>query len=146
VLPQLIRTGGLWRVLPPGIYDATLEETAHRFAFNARRVGLFQGFKQAYRSLRGAGCNGVYLDGSYVTDKPHPGDFDGCWDPTGVDPTKLHPVLLDFSEGRKQQKLIFGGELLPSSPDPDGRIPFVGFFSVDRETGGTKGVVRIIEP
>jgi len=123
-----------------------MEETAHRFAFNNRRAELFDGFRRAYGSLRAAGCNGVYLDGSYVTEKPHPGDYDVCWDSTGVDPSKLDPVLLDFSEGRRQQKLTFGGELFPSAPGSDGRIPFLGFFSIDRETGGPKGVVRIIEP
>ena len=146
VLPQLVRAGGLWRVLPPGVHEATLEETSHRFAFNTRRIELFEGFKKAYGSLRDAGCNGVYLDGSYMTDKPYPGDFDACWDPTGVDPSKLDPVLLDFSQGRKQQKLRFGGELFPSTPDAEGRIPFVAFFSIDRETGSPKGLVKIVEP
>ena len=146
VIPRLVQIGGLWRVLPPGVHDATLEETADKFAFNNRRAELFEGFRRAYISLREAGCNGVYLDGSYVTDKPYPGDYDVCWDPTGVDPSKLDPVLLDFSEGRRRQKLSFGGELFPSAPGSDGRIPFIEFFSVDRETGGPKGMVRIVEP
>ncbi len=145
VLPRLVATGGLWKVLPAGIHDATLDETGSRFAFNARRASLFKGFTQAFLSLRGAGCRAVYLDGSFVTDKPYPGDFDACWDPTGVDESRLHPALLDFAEGRKQQKLVFGGELFPSYPRLDGSIPFVTFFSVDRETGRQKGLVRVVE-
>jgi hypothetical protein len=133
-------------VLPPGIHDATLEETRRRFSLNARRAALFEGFSKAYGSLRGAGCKAVYLDGSYVTDKPLPGDFDACWDPTGVDPSKLDPILLDFAEGRRQQKLLLGGELFPSAPGPDGVLPFVTFFSVDRDTGRLKGLVRIVGP
>ena len=144
MLPPLVQASGLWRVLPPGIHEATLIETYDRFAFNARRIQLFEGFSRAYGSLRRAGCSAVYLDGSYVTDKPSPGDFDACWDPTGVDPTELDPVLLDFEAGRLQQKRKFGGELFPSAPDRDGMIPFVGFFSVDRETGDAKGVVKIV--
>jgi hypothetical protein len=145
VLPNLVDIGGLWKVLPPGVHDATLEEVKSRFSHNARRAMLFEGFERAYRSLEGAGCRAVYLDGSYVTAKPYPGDFDACWDPTGVDPSKLDPILLDFAYDRRQQKLTFGGELFPSSPGPDGTIPFLAFFSVDRETGGVKGLVRIVK-
>jgi hypothetical protein len=86
----------------------------------------------------------VFLDGSYVTDKPFPGDFDACWDPIGVDPTMLDPVLLDFANGRRRQKETFGGELFPSKPGPDGIMPLVSFFTVDRETGRRKGVVRLV--
>ena len=144
MLPQLVNIGGPWKVLPSGVHDSTLEEAKNRFAFNAWREALFAGFKRAYRALEQAGCRAVYLDGSYVTDKPHPGDFDVCWDPTGVDPSRLDPIFLDFSEGRRQQKLTFGGEFFPSAPGPDGAIPFVRFFSVDRETGREKGLVRIV--
>ena len=86
----------------------------------------------------------VYLDGSFITDKPYPGDFDACWDPVGVNLLKLNPILLDSSNGRRQQKLSFGGEFFPSAPGADGVIPFVNFFSIDRETGREKGIVRIV--
>ena len=144
VLPLLVDIGGPWKVLPPGIHEATLDETSRRFSFNPRRATLLEGFARAYASLWGAGCRAVYLNGSLVTNKPLPGDFDACWDPTGVDESRLHPALLDFAEGRKQQKLVFGGELFPSRPRLDGSIPFVTFFSVDRETGRQKGLVRIV--
>lgn len=115
-----------------------------RSAHNPVRRRLFEAFSTAYLSLTGAGCSSVYLDGSYVTDKPLPRDFDACWDPTGVDPSMLDPVLLDFADGRRRQKETFGGELFPSRPAADGTIPFVVFFSVDRETGRPKGLVRLI--
>jgi hypothetical protein len=40
---------------------------------------------RALNDLRDAGCKRVYLNGSFVTSKDEPGDFDACWDPTGVD-------------------------------------------------------------
>ena len=43
-----------------------------------------------------AGCRRAYVDGSFVTAKEVPGDFDGCWEAEDVDPDALDPVLLDF--------------------------------------------------
>lgn len=91
-----------------------------------------------------AGCPTVYLDGSYVTGKPKPGDFDACWDPTGVDPGKLDPVFLQFANGRAEQKVAFKGEFFPSSMMcVDVGRAFVDFFQLDRFTGKQKGIVSI---
>lgn len=83
------------------------------------------------------------MDGSYVTDKPNPGDFDLCWDPTHVNAHKLDPVFLDFSNLRKNQKLKYGGEFFPSSAKADGTHTFIEFFQIDKETGLEKGIIRI---
>jgi len=66
--------------------------------------------------LRKAGCRLVYLDGSFVTRKEHPGDFDACWDVQNVDDTSLDPVFWDFSRGRAAQKQRFLGELMSGKP------------------------------
>ena len=94
-------------------------------------------------SLRQAGCRLVFLDGSFVTEKPNPGDFDSCWDSTGVNVVKLDPVLLDFGQGRKKQREQYGGEFFPASARTDGSRTFVEFFQTDRHTGERKGIVRI---
>ena len=93
--------------------------------------------------MKSAGCVVVYLDGSYVTEKRAPGDFDVCWDPEGVDPAKLDPVLLDFDDRRRNQKRKYGGEFFPSSAKADGSRTFVDFFRTDRDTGKEKGIIRI---
>ena len=59
------------------------------FAFNPRRHRMLAGFRQACEELRKAGCRLVYLDGSFVTRKDRPGDFDACWDVQNVDDAKL---------------------------------------------------------
>jgi len=69
--------------------------------------------KKAIDSLRSAGCKSVYIDGSFVTSKANPVDFDGCWDMDGVDPSLLDPALLDFNLGRSVQKWKYMGELFP---------------------------------
>ena len=55
-------------------------------------------------SLRLAGCRTVYIDGSFVTNKEIPNDFDACWEEAGVAPELLDPVLLRFDAGRAEQK------------------------------------------
>jgi hypothetical protein len=144
MIPRSIDIHGVWNVLPPGIHEATLEEIEDRFATTEARQRLFDGFKRGAQALRAAGCRVVYLDGSYVTTKTTPGDFDACWEPFGVDPGKLDPVLLDFSNNRKNQKQKYGGEFFPSSTRADGSRPFIEFFQTDRHTGKAKGIIRIM--
>lgn len=101
MIPALVLLpGSPWTVLPPGIHEASLGAVATALATNAWRCELFEGLVLACGKLRLAGCPTIYLDGSYVTGKPRPGDFDACWDPSGVDPAKLDPVFLQFSNGR----------------------------------------------
>ena len=102
------------------------------------------GLKAAMDSLRDAGCRTVYVDGSFVTGKEIPGDFDACWEEAGVDPIILDPVLLTFDDGRAAQKAKYMGELFPASvaADDDG-FSFLDFFQTYRETGRRKGIVAI---
>jgi hypothetical protein len=144
MIPDLVEIGASWKVLPPGIHDATLEEVGQRFAGDERRRALFQGLQDACRALAVAGCRVLFLDGSYVTEKPRPGDYDVCWDPTNVGLEKLDPVLLDFSANRQNQKLKFGGEFFPSSAKADGSRFFTEYFRRDKETGREKGIIRLL--
>ena len=145
MVPDFIELAGSpWPVLPPGIHPATLSEVEARFATNLKRREQFRGLVAALANLRGAGCGHVFLDGSYMTAKPRPGDFDACWDPRGVDPALLDPVLLTFGDHRAEQKAKYKGEFFPSTTPADviGTI-FIEFFQVDRFTGARKGIVAI---
>ncbi len=144
MIPEFIDIGGPWSVLPPGIHDASMKEAEHRFATNGERKRLFDGFRKGAASLRKAGCSAVFLDGSFVTAKPNPADFDACWDPTGVNVVRLDPVLLDFSEQRKKQRERYGGEFFPTRMRTGGSQTFIEFFRIDRHTGREKGIVRIV--
>jgi hypothetical protein len=94
--------------------------------------------------LREAGCTVVYVDGSFVTAKETPGDFDACWDVHGVDLERLAPVFLDFADSRAAQKRRFGGELFPAQlPEGITGRTFLAFFQTDRRTGRRKGIVAI---
>ena len=102
------------------------------------------GLRSALESLEGAGCRTAYVDGSFVTAKELPNDFDACWKEEGVDPDLLDPVLLTFDPGRAAQKAKFLGELFPASSNSGGGgLSFLDFFQTDRSTGERKGIVAI---
>ncbi len=129
--------------LPPGVHSASWQEVEERFGYNERRKQLLRGLKMALENLKQAGCRRVYLNGSFVTAKNQPGDFDACWEPDGLDFDKLDPVLLDFSNKRSAQKAKYGGELFPATADAIGDgTPFIEFFQSARG-GGHKGIVAI---
>lgn len=96
----------------------------------------------AIDSLTAAGCRQVWLNGSFVTTKEEPADFDACWDSEGVDVEALDPVLLDLSAGRGAQKARFGGELFPNVAELVSGLRFSEFFQNERDTG-RKGIVVI---
>ncbi len=143
MIPEFVDIKSVWNVLPPGIHDATLDEIEHRFATNDTRKRLYQGFREGVEALRKAGCQVVYLDGSFVSEKEHPGDFDACWELAGVDERRLDPVLLEFSHRRISQKLKYGGEFFPSSAEADGSRTFLEYFQEDIYTQKAKGIIRI---
>jgi hypothetical protein len=130
--------------LPPGVHFASWDEIVSRYGTNEYRTELLRGFRAALDSLRAAGCRRVYLDGSFVTDKKQPGDFDACWEIDGVDPDLLDPELLDFSHRRAAQKRRYGGELFvaDSPAEPDGAV-FRDFFQRQRGTDALKGIIAI---
>ncbi len=88
----------------------------------------------------------MFLDGSFVTGKGEPDDFDGCWEARGVDPALLDPVLLDFGPGRKRQKRVYRGEMFIASAREGAGRTFLDFFQVDRYTGSAKGILGLRLP
>ena len=145
MLPSYVSIAGApWPVLPPGVHPAMLAEIEERYTYNAKRRQLFQGLMDASANLVQARCSSLYLDGSFVSDKPIPDDFDACWDPIGVSPQHLDPVFFQFANERTAQKNKFGGEFFPSTTraDAHGRTYFE-FFQVEKFTGQPKGIVLI---
>ena len=102
------------------------------------------GLRAALENLKGSGCRIVYLNGSFVTNKVIPNDYDACWEEVSVDPTALDPVLLTFDPGRATQKAKYMGELFPASIIADtGGLSFLEFFQTDKDTGRPKGIIAI---
>ncbi len=131
-------------LLPPGLHGATWKEFVDRFGTTPHRRRLLGGLKSALEELKRAGCELAYVDGSFVTAKEVPRDYDACWDVTNVDPTKLDPVLLTFDPGRAIQKAKYLGELFPASiTEQDSGCTFLDFQQIDKDTGDAKGIVAL---
>lgn len=67
-------------MLPEGVWDCSLAEIEARFSGfdrTAARRELFANLKAYFEEARGVGLiRAVFVDGSFVTDKPEPGDVD----------------------------------------------------------------------
>jgi hypothetical protein len=84
-LPDRFDTRGL---LPPGDYEVTFDELRKSLLVNGPR-GTARHWNKAWRAklvdnaeilvdqLWAVGISDVFLDGSFVEDKPHPNDIDG---------------------------------------------------------------------
>lgn len=130
-------------LLPPGIHAAVWSEVRDRFGITRHRRQLLMGAYRALVDLRAAGCGRAWLDGSFVTAKEHPGDFDLAWDPVGVDGSLLHPVLLDIASPRVAQHVRYGGDIVPNVREANTGTPFLDFFQQDSITGEARGIVLI---
>ena len=140
MLPQFDADG----LLPPRVHQADWDELADRLGNSPWRQRLMAGLRAALVNLKDAGCRTVYVNGSFVTSKNLPNDYDACWEENGVDPVALDPVLLTFDPGRAAQKAKYMGELFPASVVADsGGLSFLEFFQTDKETGRPKGIVAL---
>lgn len=124
--------------LEPGIHEITWEEFVKIYGNNKHRLKLIQGLEKAIIELKDVGCKTLYVDGSFVSKKIDPRDFDACWDPVGIDFKKLaslYPTLMEFLPNTAKQKAKYGGELFPSPK-------FLPFFQSDRD-GIPKGIIML---
>ncbi|MCK9404389.1 MAG: hypothetical protein M0Q26_13445 [Chitinophagaceae bacterium] len=145
MIPTCLRVlGSPWPILPPGIHNSTLAEVYARYVINQSRLLLFEGLKNGLDNLFSSGCPQIFLDGSYVTDKPIPNDYEVCWDMNFVDPNLLDPVFFDLSNERFNQKQKYLGEYFPASiTEAMTGKPFLDFFQTDKYTGKQKGIIRL---
>lgn len=139
----ILRTGNL----PEGEHPVEWHEVVERLGFTDRRRQLLQGLADALGILQRYDCQRVWVDGSFVSDKREPGDFDCCWDYAGARIASLQadfPVFFDLSNQRHAQKQRFGGEffLAHRPADPVGTL-FLDFFQTDTYTGDRKGILRV---
>ena len=133
--------------LPRGIYLMTIEEFEKEFGYTPHRKKLIDGLKTGMKDLQECGCSMIFIDGSFVTKKNTPGDFDACWNTEGVDLNKLkekHEILLDFTYERKRQKEKYCGEFFPAhfAAQLDPYTTYYHFFQKDKENN-PKGIVQI---
>lgn len=142
MIPEFDKSG----LLPEGIHWTDMLEIRKRYGFNDVRLRLFSGLERAFIALRDAGCGVAYVNGSFVTEKEFPGDYDVCWDANGMDFAKLDPVFWDFNNLRAAQKAKYFGEFFPADTRAESAPPFrifLDFFQSDKLTGNKKGILGV---
>ena len=83
--------------LPPGNYQATLDQIVKRLGFTPRRRWLLKGLCAAVEGFWAAGIEEIYIGGSFCTEKPDPGDVDGYWvEPDEGVYDRIDPYWIDF--------------------------------------------------
>ena len=115
--------------LLPGVHEASWDEAVSRFGGISHRERLLDGLQRACRGLAAAGRGDVLPDGSFVTTKAMPGDYDAAWGTKGVNPDLLDPVLLDMKHPRAAMKAKFLGDLFPDSASAASGVLFRDFNS-----------------
>jgi hypothetical protein len=125
--------------LPAGEHLATWVEFAARFGGTPARNRLLRGLLQMAKRLADAGCSFFLVDGSFVTDKSGPADYDACCDFSGINAKKLDLKLLGT---REEIRAEFYGELFPEHYMADDEYTFREFFQTDRD-GNPKGIIRL---
>jgi hypothetical protein len=137
VIPDFDTNGNL----PPGVHKASLAEVEHRFAHNATRKALFVGLARVVAILSEAKCPEVHLDGSYITTKEEPDDYDLCFEPTGLKATEELRKFLSNKEGRKTEYL---GDIFVRMPEPPYYVDHVTHWQKDgRNDDIIKGILKI---
>lgn len=122
--------------LPPGIYTLTWTEVCERFGWNLHRKKLLEGLKRGLEDLKACGCLKVYLDGSFISQRDRPKDFDICYEEEGMDFEKLsdeYEELTVFKNKRKLQKSKYGGEFLRANDEACGNLTFKDFFQLIKD-------------
>jgi len=141
VLPDFLKSQ-----LPPGVHAAGWAEIRDKFGGGAHREHLLDGLRVGGSVLKAVGCPTLWLDGSFVTEKPDPNDFDACWETAGVDIALLRtldPVMLTFDHDRLAQRMKYGGEFFPNVREGASGLLFQEFFQRDKTHGGAKGIVEL---
>ena len=129
--------------LDPGIHEMEWDDFYAFFSFSPKRKELLEGLEKVIPILWEVGCSAIYINGSFVTNKLEPGDWDACFD---CDSIKIVNDLLNAYPlfDRKKQKELYKGELFyaQSIADEFGNI-FLDFFQQIRYSNKKKGIVKI---
>ena len=136
MIPKFNKNG----YLPKGIHKATLSEIKRRFGGGTeRREELFKGLQSLVRVLRKnrKSIKRFLLNGSFVTDKREPEDYD-C----------ILVIRSDFSPRAMKQltgaKNRFGAHLFPFGEEKNFSVKrMVDFFGHDRDAK-PKGLVEAV--
>jgi hypothetical protein len=130
--------------LPPGIHPMTWDAFSAQFCTGPWRIRLGRALYRAVNNLRHAGCRRAIVDGSFVSAKLDPSDYDLAFDPADVNAALLDPVLRRHDDGRRAMKAKYLGDIVPwgwVAHSATGSL-YLEYFQSDR-SGVAKGVVLL---
>lgn len=130
--------------LPVGIYKMGWDEFVTKFSFTSIRELQIKGLIKAIPKFKAAGASHLYIDGSFITKKYNPSDYDVLYDITEIDLEILDPILKDASSaGRKTQKVHYRGEFVPLTNQANDYMTYWQFYQVSKSSGNAKGIIVI---
>ena len=143
--------------LPEGIHSMTWIDVHKVFNFSKRREQLLVGMGRIMEILKICGCDYLYLDGSFVTNKLNPNDIDAFFSIAyGENITIVYkkiiasePLLSPIHENRKFLKQKYGCEVFweyaAADTDMNGNeIPYIEYFQqLKGYPDIRKGIVKI---
>ena len=140
--------------LPPGNHQATLEQIGRRLGFTPRRQWLLKGLRAAVEAFWAAGVQEIYIDGSFCTEKPDPGDVDGYWvEPDAGVYDRIDPYWIDFElvlvpHVRKWKWRMWADHgvefFIHPAMQASAELGFPDFFRQDRD-GQPQGLIQVVK-
>jgi len=138
-IPNFEDTG----LLPKGVHFAEWTKFTKKFGTNSHRLKLMAGLKEALTALKNAGCHLVYIDGSFVTTKRIPNDYDLCYE---IIDMRMNLLPIEFAirgpTAKPRQKATYLGEFYPAMDEAEKNCCYLRFFQSDRN-GNRKGIVAL---
>lgn len=128
-------------LIPKGVHIKTFADIERMFTGNEKRKELFKDFMRWAREMKEAGCETVYLDGSFITKKVNPGDFDACWEVFTPVKSPTESLLLSPSrEGIEWRKKQFKGDIFARYDSFGDRV---AHWQKDERTDELKGIIKL---
>ena len=130
-----------------GIHLVTWDELVKEYGFNQRRLDLLNGLSNLIEDLKTCGCTILYIDGSFVTKKRNPGDYDACWREYDENHCLIKPgisfrILLEGT--KEEQRLKYGGDIRAAFTFADyNDNSYLEFFQRDKGDKSKKGILQL---
>lgn len=129
-------------LLPPGVHHTRLDEFKMKLGFNIYRQEMIrQGFLPVLKELRDKKVRCMFVDGSFVTENPLPGDVDAYV----LVPARPHPLFRFISERHKAWRTLYRVHCFPAIQNEDGfgsEEYWENFFCHQRDESA-KGIVAL---
>lgn len=130
--------------LPEGIHNADWNEFEERFKFSFRRRKILKSILLFSKMIKKAGAKNIYVDGSFVTSKMHPSDWDGCFCSCEIDFSAVDPLLLDINKNRDKIQKIYMCDIFPDNClEGNSGMLFLDFFQQKKGSFTKKGIVLL---